>query len=114
MTSRTYEGMTRASSYLVAFKETPMNNRNGMGNNEGTNVGTGGIDKVKESVRGLVDHGQEKVGQIKDKVVDVKDQAVTRGNEYLGKVTDYIRGNPLKAVGIAFGVGYIGMRLFRR
>lgn len=92
-----------------------MNTRNGMGNNEGSNVsGAGGIDQIKESVRGLVDQGQEKVGQIKDKVVGAKDQAVSRGNEYLDRVTEYIRVNPLKSVGIAFGVGYIGMRLFRR
>jgi len=72
------------------------------------------LGSLKDSVKGLVDQGQEKVDQIKHKVIDVKDQAVTRGNAILDRTTDFIRANPLKAVGIAFGVGYIGMRLFRR
>ena len=71
-------------------------------------------DNVKDNVKNLVDQGQEKVNAIKDRVIDVKDQAVSRGNVYLDKATDFIKANPLKAVGIAFGVGYIGMRLFRR
>jgi ElaB/YqjD/DUF883 family membrane-anchored ribosome-binding protein len=72
------------------------------------------MDTLKDKARGLVDQGQEKVQQVKERVVDVKDQAVSRGNEYLDKLTTFIKDNPLKAVGIAFGVGYIGMRLFRR
>jgi len=29
-------------------------------------------------------------------------------------MTDLIKAHPLKAVGIAFGAGYLGMRLLRR
>ena len=47
-------------------------------------------------------------------VVEVKDQAMEKGNAFLDNVTTMIRANPLKAVAIAFGVGYIGMRIFRR
>jgi ElaB/YqjD/DUF883 family membrane-anchored ribosome-binding protein len=84
-----------------------------------SNKGNGNVmdDKlghIKESVKGLVDQGHEKVDQIKTRVIDVKDQAVTRGNAFLDRATDFIKANPLKAVGVAFGVGYIGMRLFRR
>ena len=39
---------------------------------------------------------------------------MTRGNAVVDKATDFIKANPLKAVGIAFGIGYVGMRLFRR
>ena len=77
-----------------------------------------GIDErlghIKDSVKGLVDHGHEKVDQIKTRVIDVKDQAVTRGSALIDRATDFIKANPLKSVGIAFGAGYIGMRLFRR
>ena len=69
------------------------------------------LDSLKESVKGLVDENAQK---IKNRVIDAKDQAMARGNMYVDRVTDVIRANPLKAVGIAFGVGYIGMRLFRR
>lgn len=104
-----------------------MNTRNGSMSGSGTgttgSTGAGGstgsamdekIEGIKESVRGLVDQGHEKVDALKTKVVEVKDQAVTRGRGMLDSATDMIRANPLKSVGIAFGVGYIGMRLFRR
>jgi len=87
-----------------------------MGN---ANQGNGGatadkLGSIKERVKGLVDQGEEKVGRIKTRVIDVKDQAVTRGSAVLDKTTDFIKANPLKSVAIAFGIGYIGMRLFRR
>lgn len=72
------------------------------------------LGSIKESVKNVVGQSQEKVDQIKSRVVDAKDQAVTRGNALLDRATEFIRANPLKAVGIAFGVGYIGMRLLRR
>ena len=73
-----------------------------------------GLDHVKDTVRGLVDQGQEKVSAFKDKVVDIKDQTMSKGSVYLDKTTDFIKANPIKAVAIAFGAGYLGMRLFRR
>ena len=78
------------------------------------NGNTSGLDSLKDNVKNLVDQGQEKVSAIKDRVIDVKEQAVTRGNALMDQATVYIKANPLKAVGIAFGIGYIGMRLFRR
>jgi len=72
------------------------------------------IDSLKETVKGLVDHGAQKADAIKSKVVEVKDQALHRGGDALDRVTALIKAHPLKAVGIAFGAGYVGMRLFRR
>ncbi len=73
-----------------------------------------GMDAIKEGVRGLVDQGQQKVDELRNRVVEVKDQAMSRGSQALDRVTDFIKANPLKAVGIAFGAGYVGMRIFRR
>lgn len=71
------------------------------------------LDSIKESVKGLVDQGHEKVDAIKAKAIDVKDEAFTRGNALVDGATDLIKAHPFKAVGVAFAVGYIGMRLFR-
>jgi ElaB/YqjD/DUF883 family membrane-anchored ribosome-binding protein len=92
-----------------------MNNRNGttMGQDAGAGLDQR-LDHIKESVKGLVDRGEEKVGVLKERMNSAKDQAFTRGNAVLDQANTYIRANPLKAVGIAFGVGYLGMRLFRR
>jgi len=80
--------------------------------------GTTGLDSlkdnVKDNVKNLVDQGQERVNAIKERVIDAKDEAMSRGTRMLDTFTNMIKANPLKAVGIAFGVGYIGMRLFRR
>jgi ElaB/YqjD/DUF883 family membrane-anchored ribosome-binding protein len=70
-------------------------------------VGGNGMDAIKEGVH-------QKVDEIKNRVVEVKDQAMSRGTEVLDRVTDFIKANPLKAVGIAFGAGYLGMRIFRK
>jgi ElaB/YqjD/DUF883 family membrane-anchored ribosome-binding protein len=72
------------------------------------------MDALKDTVKGLADQGAQKVDALKAKVIEVKDQAIGRGSALLDRVADVIRANPLKAVGIAFVAGFIGMRLFRR
>jgi ElaB/YqjD/DUF883 family membrane-anchored ribosome-binding protein len=93
-------------------------NRNGTGIT-GSEPGYGSnidqkLDSLKEKAKGFVDQGTEKVEQLKERVVDVKDQAMAKGSAFLDRATTMIKANPLKSVVIAFGVGYIGMRLFRR
>jgi ElaB/YqjD/DUF883 family membrane-anchored ribosome-binding protein len=87
-----------------------MNNRNG---NAGSDLDSR-LDKVKENVKGMVDKGEAKVHAMKERVTDAKQQVVSKGSAYLDRASEMIKANPLKSVGIAFGVGYIGMRLFRR
>ena len=82
--------------------------------NNGNNTMDDKLGSLKDRVRGVVDSGHEKVDHLKTKVIDVKEQAVTRGSAILDRAQEFIRANPLKAVGIAFGVGYLGMRLIRR
>jgi ElaB/YqjD/DUF883 family membrane-anchored ribosome-binding protein len=91
-----------------------------MNNENGNPGGTSGVtserrmDQIKDSVKGLVDQGQEKVHQLKDRVIEAKQEAVSRGNQYLDRASEMIKAHPFKAVALAFGVGYVGMRLFRR
>lgn len=55
-----------------------------------------------------------KLDALKTRVVEVKDQAKAKSTAVIDNVTSLIKANPLKAVGIAFAVGFIGMRLLRR
>src|SRR5438270_9072128 len=71
------------------------------------------VGELKENVRGLVEQGQDKVNELKTKVVEVKDQAMQRGGALLDSVRDNIKMHPLTSIGIAFGVGYFAMRIFR-
>ena len=62
------------------------------------------LDGLKSSVKELLDHG------LADKAGAVKDSAIS-GVEYLGT---QIKKHPVAALAIAFGVGYLAMRLIRR
>jgi ElaB/YqjD/DUF883 family membrane-anchored ribosome-binding protein len=90
-------------------------------NKNGTTMGQGAsgaiedrIEGIKDSVKGLVEKGERRADEIKTRVIEVKDQAMTRGNAFVDRAADFVKANPIKAVSIAFGLGYIGMRLFRR
>jgi ElaB/YqjD/DUF883 family membrane-anchored ribosome-binding protein len=90
-------------------------NKNGM-----TDVGSTNrmvdekLDSLKDTVKGLADQGAQRVDAIKSKVIEAKDQAIGRGSALLDRMASMIQANPLKSVGIAFVVGYVGMRIFRR
>jgi ElaB/YqjD/DUF883 family membrane-anchored ribosome-binding protein len=89
-----------------------MATRNGTSSSIGSSVDER-IDSIKDSVKNLVEQGEEKATAIKERVIEVKDSAMDRGNAILDKSTDYIKENPIKSVAIAFGIGYFAMRLFR-
>ncbi len=61
------------------------------------------LDSLRDSVKELFDAGSERAANLKD-------TAMTGANK-LGKV---IKDHPIAAVAIAFGVGYIVMRMMRR
>lgn len=79
-----------------------------------TGVSEDRIAAIKEQVKGFVHRSEQRVGDLRHRVNEAKDQAMTRGGALVDKATDYIKENPMKAVGIAFGAGYLGTRLFRR
>ena len=61
------------------------------------------LDSLKDSVRDLVEAGGDRAGAIRDTVVKS-----TKKTGYL------IKEHPVIAVAIAFGIGYIAMRVMRR
>ncbi|MBA3819168.1 MAG: hypothetical protein H0X17_09775 [Deltaproteobacteria bacterium] len=66
---------------------------------------------IKDSVQGLVDQGSETVDAIKNRVSDVTDTVKEGGTAALDRTTSFIQENPLKSLAIAFGVGYLAMRI---
>jgi len=69
-----------------------------------TNEIEGRLEGLKSSVKELLDHG------LADKAGAVKDSAMS-GVEYIGS---QIKKHPVAALAIAFGIGYIAMRMIRR
>lgn len=72
------------------------------------------LDSLGKLLKGLLDQSAQKVDAIKGKVVEVKDQALRRSSVAIDRMTETIKAHPLAAVGIAFGAGYVLMRLVRR
>jgi ElaB/YqjD/DUF883 family membrane-anchored ribosome-binding protein len=72
------------------------------------------LDSLKHTVRDVVDQGAQRADALRSRMMEAKDQVVRRGNDLLDRVVELIKAHPLKAVGIAFATGYLGMRLFRR
>ena len=66
---------------------------------------------VKESVSTLIDQGHQTVDAIKSRVSDVTSQARDNGAAILDSTRDYVKANPVKAIGIALGLGYVAMRI---
>jgi ElaB/YqjD/DUF883 family membrane-anchored ribosome-binding protein len=72
------------------------------------------IDSLKESVRNLVDAGGERAGQLKDRAIDAKDVALENGRAALDRVGALVKEHPFAALAIAFGVGYVTIRMLRK
>ncbi|NVB79891.1 MAG: hypothetical protein HOV81_15955 [Kofleriaceae bacterium] len=72
------------------------------------------LDSLKQSVRNLVDAGGERAGQVKKKAIDVKDTVFENSSEALTRAGSLIKEHPIAAIAIAFGVGYLTVRLLRR
>ena len=68
------------------------------------------LDALKESVRGIVDFSADKADFLKHKLGDVKDYS----GAGVKKVGALIKEHPIAALAIAFGVGYLTMRMMRR
>ena len=88
-------------------------NKNGLTGTDDNSVDEK-LDSIRDSVKGAVDRGAQKAEAFKNRVVDAKDEVLHRGSQGLDRLAGMIKAHPLKSVGIAFGLGYIGMRLFRR
>lgn len=64
------------------------------------------IDSIKDSVKDIVDVGT-------DRASDIKDTAIDGASKFATQTAKLIKKHPFAAVGIAFGIGYIAMRLVR-
>jgi ElaB/YqjD/DUF883 family membrane-anchored ribosome-binding protein len=78
-------------------------------NNE--TIAPGTATSVKDSVQHLVDQSTQTVDALKSRFGDLSEQMKRDGGALYQRAATYIRANPRKAVAIAFGVGYLGMRI---
>ena len=83
-------------------------------NKNGTSELDDRMGNLKDSVRNLVDASGERANQIKERLADAKDVAFDKGSAALGRVSALIKEHPIAAIGIAFGIGYLAVRMLRK
>jgi ElaB/YqjD/DUF883 family membrane-anchored ribosome-binding protein len=68
-------------------------------------------DSIAESVQTLVDQGAETLDTIKARVAEATDGARTRGAQLVDRTSELVTAHPIKSLAIAFGLGYVAMRI---
>lgn len=71
-------------------------------------------DGIGDQLKALVSTGQDTLHDAKDSIIDAKDAVIARTDSTVTMLGKAIKTHPFAAVGIAFGVGYLAMRLLRR
>jgi hypothetical protein len=83
-----------------------MNKQNGGASTSGPDFAS-----VKESVQTLVDHGSEAAGEIKARVSEVSTEARDKAAAAYDELQKFVVEHPGKSVALAFGLGYVAMRI---
>ena len=84
-------------------------------NKNGTTTGLDErVDALKESVRDAVDYGGKRAAELKERMIDVKDTVVSTSSSAATRMVELVKEHPFAALGIAFGIGYLAMRIARR
>jgi ElaB/YqjD/DUF883 family membrane-anchored ribosome-binding protein len=68
-------------------------------------------DSIADSVQTLVDQGAETLGTIKARVSEATDGARTQAARVVDRTTELVTEHPMKSLAIAFGIGYVAMRI---
>jgi ElaB/YqjD/DUF883 family membrane-anchored ribosome-binding protein len=71
------------------------------------------MESLKDSVREFVHSGQDKVGDLANRAKRLSSQARDTGAQALDRTRDTIKAHPIASVAVAFGVGYLVMRIAR-
>ena len=73
----------------------------------------GKLDTIADNLKAAVSQGADKITALKDRALELKSDASERANDAYDRTVSLIKAHPIKAVLIAFGVGYVAMRIFR-
>lgn len=67
-------------------------------------------DKIADKAHDAVDNAAEKAGRAEERLREASEQ----GQDVITAVTDYVKENPLTALGLAFAAGTIFSSMTRR
>jgi ElaB/YqjD/DUF883 family membrane-anchored ribosome-binding protein len=65
------------------------------------------IDRLSESAKGAVDRAAQTASQMAEQLGERSEEYLAMKDEYVENTREYVRENPLVAVGIALAAGYL-------
>ncbi|HEX8114186.1 MAG TPA: hypothetical protein VF516_40935, partial [Kofleriaceae bacterium] len=72
------------------------------------------IDALAANLKNLVSQMSTTAAEVKGRAIDVKQRASSSAGSLAARAGRVIQDHPIAAIGVAFGVGYLVMRLIRR
>jgi ElaB/YqjD/DUF883 family membrane-anchored ribosome-binding protein len=72
------------------------------------------VDSIAGNLQAAIDQLSSTASVVEDRASEVKARTVSTASSLAARASKAIQDHPLAAVGIAFGAGYLLMRLFRR
>ena len=65
------------------------------------------IDRLAESAHGAIDRATQAASQVAERVGERSDELLAMKDDYIANARDYVKENPLMALGIALAAGYL-------
>jgi len=72
------------------------------------------MDSLRESMRGLVGFSSERADALKERLREATDTFMEKGDTAVRRIVELVKQHPVASLGVAFGVGYLVVRIARR
>lgn len=72
------------------------------------------IDALAANLKHLVEQVAATAAEVKGRTIDIRQQTSAKASSLASRAARVIQDHPIAAIGIAFGAGYLVMRLVRR
>jgi len=65
------------------------------------------IDRLADSAHGAIDRATQSAAQVAERLGDKSEELLAMKDDYIESARDYVKENPLMALGIALAAGYL-------
>lgn len=72
------------------------------------------IDALAANLKHLVEQMATTAAEVKGRTIDIKQQTSSKASSLAARAARVIQDHPIAAIGVAFGAGYLVVRLIRR
>ena len=72
------------------------------------------IDNLAANLKHVVEHMSARASAFKDDASQAREHASATARTFFARASKVIQDHPIAAIGVAFGLGYLATRLWRR